>query len=84
MAVSGLVRRVLLEAARPARHGTDRTSPRDNDACSREASRAALRPDHDVTAVIWTVIVVVIMTTAAVAAYVIARSVFEWKIDGLR
>jgi len=37
-----------------------------------------------VTAVIWTVIVVVIMTTAAVAAYVIARSVFEWPIDGIR
>jgi len=84
MAVSGLVRRVLFEAARPARHRTDRTSPKDDDACSREASPPTLSPDHDVTAVIWTVIVVVIMTTAAVAAYVIARSVFEWPIDGIR
>jgi hypothetical protein len=30
----------------------------------------------------WTVIVVIVMTTATVAAYVIVRGVFEWRIDG--
>jgi holo-[acyl-carrier protein] synthase len=76
---AGYAWRVLVEAAS---HAIELTSPelatRPHDDPTDATQSASSNVTHDATAIVWTVVVVVVFATMITATYVMVRPVFDW------